>query len=292
MTGGPKDCTSTVSISIAAPGVFKGLLATYYDNTDFTGTSVQRVDRNINFDWGYGGSPAQGVLTDGNNWSARWVGEIKADHTETYTFYSSSDDGVRLWVNGNLLIDRWVAGGNQQYSASIDLQAGQWYSIRMEYMQLTAEDYVKLEWSSASQSREAVCSDHFRIADQTPVNIVPGTQNGVADQPIVFSKAFGNEIEVNELQVSNPNGNSTILTVTLGVSQGTLTLGGVNGLTFTHYDGSDAGVNDQSMTFSGTIADINAALSGLTLHAVRRRRGDFDDRHDRLRRAGRRENRH
>ena len=86
LTGGPKTTTSTVSIAITAPWQYNGLLGTYYNNADFTGTSVQRIDSAINFDWGNEGSPIQGI--DGTTWSARWLGTITADETGTYTFYT------------------------------------------------------------------------------------------------------------------------------------------------------------------------------------------------------------
>ena len=73
-----------------------GLAATYYDNADFTGTTVARTDPTVNFDWGVG-SPAPAIGVD--TFSARWTGQVQPQFTETYTFYTQSDDGVRLWVN-------------------------------------------------------------------------------------------------------------------------------------------------------------------------------------------------
>ena len=58
LTGGPQAPTSTVPITIAAPWQYNGLLATYYDNDDFTGTSYQRIDSSINFNYGTEGSPS------------------------------------------------------------------------------------------------------------------------------------------------------------------------------------------------------------------------------------------
>src|SRR4029453_18618114 len=74
-----------------------GLSATYFDNADFTGAAVSRVDPTVNFSWG-SGSPASAIGVD--TFSARWTGQIEAPYTGAYTFYTVSDDGVRLWVNG------------------------------------------------------------------------------------------------------------------------------------------------------------------------------------------------
>jgi hypothetical protein len=251
LTGGAKSTTSTVAIAITAPWKYDGLLATYYNNDDFTGASVQRVDSAIDFNWGQAVSPIEGI--DGTTWSARWLGTVKADRTETYTFYTTANDGVRLWVNDVLLIDRLDNTGTDSYAATIDLVAGQTYSFRMDYRQTSGAAYAKLEWSSASQARETVCSTHFETADQTPTLILPSAQNGIGSQPIVFSGSQGNAIGVTELHYE---GNLLTLTLT---SQGTVTLNGQNGLDVT--TGTANGLN--TMTISGSLESINAALDGL-----------------------------
>ncbi len=88
-----------------------------------------------------------------------------------------------------------------------------------------------------------------------PVNTVPGTQTTPEDTPRVFSLANGNAITINDLDAgTNP------LRVTLAVSSGTLTLGTTAGLTFVTGDGTA----DATMTFTGTLVALNAALAGLT----------------------------
>ena len=54
-------------------------------------------------------------------------------YSQTYTFYTQTDDGVRLWVNGQLLVDKWVNQGNIEWSGTIDLTAHQKYPVLMEY---------------------------------------------------------------------------------------------------------------------------------------------------------------
>jgi uncharacterized repeat protein (TIGR01451 family) len=88
-----------------------------------------------------------------------------------------------------------------------------------------------------------------------PVNTVPGAQTTPEDTPLVFSPANGNA-----LSLLDPDAGSAPVQVTLTVTQGTLTLGGTAGLTFTEGDGT----SDTTMTFTGTAADIIAALDGLS----------------------------
>src|SRR6185436_18128129 len=87
---------AVLRVDTASPGG-TGLAATYVDTATLTGASVSRVDPTIDFVWGTG-SPAAGIAAD--TFSARWTGEIMPQFSQTYTFYTVSDDGVRLWVNG------------------------------------------------------------------------------------------------------------------------------------------------------------------------------------------------
>lgn len=134
-------------VFVAAPPVTTGtgLSATYYDNKDFTGTTVTRTDATVNFDWGTG-SPATGLGAD--EFSVRWQGQVEAPATGTYTFSTTSDDGVRLWVNGNQVINNWTDHApTTNTSASISLTAGTKYDIRMEYYENRVGAVAKLLWT-------------------------------------------------------------------------------------------------------------------------------------------------
>jgi len=89
--------------------------------------------------------------------------------------------------------------------------------------------------------------------NDAPVNTVPGAQATPEDTPVVFTGA--NAISIDDVD-ANPNP----VQVSLVVTNGLLTLSGTTGLTFTLGDGMD----DLAMTFTGLLADINAALNNLT----------------------------
>ena len=74
---------------------------------------------------------------------------VKANTSEIYTFYATGDDGVRLYVNGTLLIDGWsMKCTHATYSGSINMVAGQWYQITVQYYTGLWLGNIKLEWSS------------------------------------------------------------------------------------------------------------------------------------------------
>ena len=132
-----------------------GLSATYYDNINLTGTTVSRIDPTIDFDWG-GGSPDSAI--DSNTFSVRWMGKIEPQFSEIYTFYTRTDDGVRLWVNNQLIIDNWKNQSVTEKSGTITLLAGNKYDIKMEYYDNKGRAVSQLRFSSASASKQIIPS--------------------------------------------------------------------------------------------------------------------------------------
>jgi PA14 domain-containing protein/concanavalin A-like lectin/glucanase superfamily protein/glycosyl hydrolase family 127 (putative beta-L-arabinofuranosidase)/glycosyl hydrolase family 2/beta-L-arabinofuranosidase (glycosyl hydrolase family 127)/3-keto-disaccharide hydrolase/putative Ig domain-containing protein len=130
-----------------------GLHGDYFNGIAFSHLVLQRTDPLIDFDWNLG-SPASGVSNE--QFSVRWTGFIQPRYSEVYTFHLTADDGCRLWVNDQLLIDKWRADSGTEVSGSVALTGGQRHSIRVEYYDNTVFARAKLEWESASQTREIV----------------------------------------------------------------------------------------------------------------------------------------
>ncbi|HMX41926.1 MAG TPA: PA14 domain-containing protein, partial [Saprospiraceae bacterium] len=114
---------------------------------------LTRTDTTVNFFWN-GASPD--TLLPADYFTARWTGFVQPLFSETYAFSVSSDDGCRLWVGDSLLIDKWAPQATTQHSASVALQAGQKYRLRLEYLEVTGGANVQLLWSSPHQVREIV----------------------------------------------------------------------------------------------------------------------------------------
>ncbi|HSG15960.1 MAG TPA: PA14 domain-containing protein [Anaerolineae bacterium] len=102
----------------------------YYNNMTLGGSPVLvRVDKSIDFDWGTG-SPEWGVV-GADNFSVRWTGNLNVS-AGRYRFIMSTDDGARLWVNGQLVIDKWLDQQGGYHEVTIDLPNGSAY-VQMEY---------------------------------------------------------------------------------------------------------------------------------------------------------------
>lgn len=130
----------------------EGLTAQYFHNMDFTGLAAERTEA-VDFNWG-NASPVPGV--DADTFSVRWTGQVEALHSEAYTFYTTSNQGVRLWVDGRLLVDNWKPHETEVDSATINLAAGQKYDLRLEYFEQFGAAEIKLEWANASQARQVI----------------------------------------------------------------------------------------------------------------------------------------
>jgi len=116
--------------------------AEYYDNPSLAGNPVLvRNEPNISFDWDRG-APATDLPTDG--FSARWTRD--QDFQEgTYRFSVHVDDGLRLWVDGRLLMDQWHPSAATTYQAEVYLTAGD-HPLRVEYYEHTGLALIQLWW--------------------------------------------------------------------------------------------------------------------------------------------------
>lgn len=137
----------------AGSGQGSGLLGSYFNDPNLQTLQLSRIDPQIDFYWG-ASSPDPSIQY--NSFSVVWEGEIEVPYSETFTFSTTTDDGVRLWVDGQQLIDQWGGQAMTQHSGSIALPAWQRVPIRIEYYQQNAYAGARLSWSSASLPQEIV----------------------------------------------------------------------------------------------------------------------------------------
>ncbi|HSJ57874.1 MAG TPA: PA14 domain-containing protein, partial [Anaerolineae bacterium] len=115
----------------------------YYANTTLIGQPVYTTqdERRIDYDWGDGGAPP-GLPSD--KFSIRWTGDWDLEQGE-YTFFLFADDGVRLSLDGELLIDDWVAGIGLR-TAKVVVPAEGPHRLVVEYFEQTGGAAVRLHW--------------------------------------------------------------------------------------------------------------------------------------------------
>jgi len=158
-------------------GTGNGLQAQYFNSADLNpaNAGLSRIDSTVDFRWGHG-SPASSISN--TNFSTRWTGQVQAESTDKYTFYTNSDDGVRLWVDGKQLVNDWKDHPKTQDQGSINLVQGQKYSIQMEYYQRAGEATAQLSWSANDIAKQVVPQSQLYAAGislptPAPINVAP-----------------------------------------------------------------------------------------------------------------------
>ncbi len=172
-----------------------GIRADYYKGMNFENRVLTRTDPKIDFNWG-NGAPDPAVGVDG--FSVRWTGEVEAAFTETYTFYPRTDDGVRLYVDGQLLADSWVDRGPIEDFGTINLIAGNTYSLVMEYYENGGGAVAELRWSSPRTPKQIIP----QAALSLPVKASsPNPRSGSVDvkQSIVLTWGAGDDAASHEV---------------------------------------------------------------------------------------------
>lgn len=117
----------------------------YFANLNLAGQPAVRNDWDVDFSWGLG-SPVTGMPADG--FSARWTRTLNFQ-PGTYRFYVTMDDAVRLWVDGQLLVDEWRDGSTRERATEIALAGGA-HALRLEYYERSGLARVQLRWERLS----------------------------------------------------------------------------------------------------------------------------------------------
>ena len=121
-----------------------GLDAEYFSNKAFRGEpTLKRIDPIIDFNWNKV-SPGVGLKTE--YYSGRWTGFLIAPDSGTYEFSTNSDDGSRVFLDGNLVVNNWGDHGMQQKSGKITLEKSRRYVIRIEFYQGYGDSGMQFSW--------------------------------------------------------------------------------------------------------------------------------------------------
>jgi beta-glucosidase len=143
---------SSSALTISGPGSAPGLKGEYFNNREMNGEpALVRTDAEVNFEWGVM-SPATQIVAD--NFSIRWTGKLTPPESGNYTLGVAGNGGVRLFVDGRMLIEDLANRRTKTVVKQTRLEAGRAYDIRLEYSE-NANQYAaaKLIWSPPSGAR-------------------------------------------------------------------------------------------------------------------------------------------
>ena len=156
--------------------------AAYWNTTLLSGEPVlQRQETNLNYDWGFG-SPHSSVQAD--HFSARWTRYIDVT-PGTYRFTATSDDGIRVWVDSDLVIDQWHDHPPRTYTAQTYLGAGH-HLVKVEYYENGGVAVAKVSWTLTTDTSQQWQGEYYNN------KTLSGSPNLVRDDPeINFSWGSG-----------------------------------------------------------------------------------------------------
>lgn len=138
-----------------------GLLGSYFNRIDFTGETFMRIDETLNYSWELE-SPWPGKVRP-ERFSIIWTGRIVPPRTGEYTFHLQSDDGARLWIDGQLVLDQFVERERQVDEVKIRMLVGKSYDIKYAFCDVYHHAVSRLEWSceAAGIPRQLIPTEHL-----------------------------------------------------------------------------------------------------------------------------------
>ena len=155
-TKGP---TPTITPTPTSPitGI-QGLTGTYYNNRDFTSFAMSRVDSQINFNWR---SSSPNVSMQPDTFSVLWTGALVVPKSDTYTLYTRSDYGVRVWIDNNVVIKNWGDHAVTENSGRVYLTEG-YHAIKIDYYENRGQATMQLLWKSSSIGKQIIPTQYLR----------------------------------------------------------------------------------------------------------------------------------
>ena len=171
-----------------------GLTAHYYDGQNFGRPVRTNTDAQVDFDWGK--KPPAGLKHD--HYSVRWTGFVQVKQAGDYTLLASADDGVRLWIDDQQVVNDWNTRVVKTFAAKVHFEADTRHRIRLEYYQEAFDAVVKLAWRTpdnqaavAWTSEAADTIDYYFMYGPELDGVIADYRNLTGAAPMFGKWAFG-----------------------------------------------------------------------------------------------------
>ena len=171
-----------------------GLTGNYFRGRNFETPVKTSVDAQVDFDWTE--KPPTDLPHD--NYSVRWTGFVRAKQAGDYTFAVTADDGVRLWIDDQQVVNDWKSRAAQTFTAKVPLAADSLHSIRLEYYQQTRDAVIRLAWSLPTdkpvlrwESEAAEAVDYYFMYGPELDQVMAGYRDLTGAAPLFGKWAWG-----------------------------------------------------------------------------------------------------
>ena len=222
---------------VTGPGGESGLKGEYFNNEQLTGDpALVRTDKTVAFKWGDDSYISGGPV---DHFSIRWTGYFNPKNTDDYKFYTSADDGVRLYIDGEPVIDDWKRHAETLDSFGKRFEAGKPYQIKLEYFEATGGATASFGVAAASES---IGKETKALAAKADVVILC-----VGFDPVTESEGFDRTFRLpagqDELirQISSVNKNTIVVITSGGAVDMTRWVDQVPGIIEAWYPGQEGG---------------------------------------------------
>ncbi|MFN0130643.1 MAG: PA14 domain-containing protein, partial [Verrucomicrobiales bacterium] len=199
------------------PQTDPGLKAEYFAGENFNSLGFTRIDPHLEFYRPGTTSPGPGI--PGDYYTVRWTGRISPPTSGSWQFFADVDDGLRLWVNGQLLLDHWNPPPAVYWGLSstpIVLTGGVDYDIRVDYQDFYSDSYLALRWASPSVAQQSIPATAFTQPVAAPDTVSPGVTlaaPSAVTAPFVVTASFTEIVEgLSAADFVVTNGTATSLT--------------------------------------------------------------------------------
>ncbi len=211
-------------------------LAEFYNNSILSGNpTFTACDQNIGYAW-IAGSGGYGIPSD--NFSVRWTGQFPFS-AGIYNFTATADDGIRAWIDGNLIIDGWIDQRATTNQVTLDINEGE-HVVQVDYYQNGGDAWTQLYWQRVVTSAD----DYYVMFEHESLTV---------DAPGVL----GND--------NNLSGNSLSATLVSGTTSGVLILNPDGSFSYTpnvNFSGTD------SFTYQADNGSANSNLATVTITVI------------------------
>lgn len=153
-----RDQAEKATIALAATidnSTGDGLAGRYYVGRDFGKLALSKVVPQIDFTW------AKSTPVGSWEMSAVWSGYLRPQASGDHTLIVKTTGGVRLYLDGEPVIDNWLGGPAAEFSAAVKLEAGRYYALKLEYFNTSNPAGVQLAWEQPGRVREVIRQEHL-----------------------------------------------------------------------------------------------------------------------------------
>ncbi|KMT64332.1 LamG-like jellyroll fold domain-containing protein [Catenovulum maritimum] len=182
--GATKGYFSSAVVKLLSAEFYAGLQAEYYrsqwiEYCHYTACSYtgyehfktllgRQLDQNIGNFYGHGAPRSSGFTVPNDQFAIKWQGYLLAPETGEYALSTVSDDGLKLWIDDNLVIDKWQDGGHEA-SHTLTTTANSLHKIKMDYYEKSGGSYVRLRWDPPHTNIFDIPAGHFYWQDPTDI---------------------------------------------------------------------------------------------------------------------------